>query len=625
MVARRILLALLLLVASLSSAPAQIQQSGTITPGHVPVWIAPGILGDGGPATAGNLSNVGITANDGLPFCINTGPTSGAYDELCLSVGLGGVGQLSLQNFNGAVAIPFQLLINGTPYSFTSGGGLVTSVTAGTGITVTGTPSAPIVSVNGSVVEGLTAGTGISVTGTAVVPIVNLAAIANHDLLANISGGALAPSATTLSAFLDDVIGSTPGDTIFRGASGWTSVGPGADASCYTYHTAGPSITWGSCAGSGGTGTVTQIIAGTGLTGGTITTTGTITVSYGTTGGTAAQGNDSRITGALQAASNLSDLANVTTAKGASGLNLATVATSGSASDLGSGTLPAARLPNPAASTLGGINSKDCSGSGQVVQTIGTDGSVTCGSSGGASVLRSYIAGCILSNDSGTPTTKLDISACQATDSTNAVYISPSAFTKSISGAWTSGSGNNGMGNGLTASAATWYHVFAIINAGSADIYFDTSAAAANAPASTTAFRRIGSIMTDGSVHILAFFQDEETFYWGTQLLDVNTSALGVTASLYVLTVPPGVKVRPLIRAAENGARQIILTSPDETDVAPGVYGNVPEFDLDTSNVSATPVLYTDTLGRVRARANSASSNFSIVTRGWIDSRGRFN
>jgi len=44
-----------------------------------------------------------------------------------------------------------------------------------------------------------------------------------------------------------------------------------------------------------GAGTVTSVVAGTGLTGGTITGSGTIAVSYGTTAGTAAQGNDSRL------------------------------------------------------------------------------------------------------------------------------------------------------------------------------------------------------------------------------------------------------------------------------------------------------------------------------------------
>lgn len=53
------------------------------------------------------------------------------------------------------------------------------------------------------------------------------------------------------------------------------------------------------------------VAPGTGLTqSGT-----TLQVTYGTTVGTAAQGNDSRITGALQASSNLSDVANPTTAR----------------------------------------------------------------------------------------------------------------------------------------------------------------------------------------------------------------------------------------------------------------------------------------------------------------------
>lgn len=42
-------------------------------------------------------------------------------------------------------------------------------------------------------------------------------------------------------------------------------------------------------------GTVTSVVGGTGLTGGTITSTGTLAVSYGTTSGTAAQGNDARL------------------------------------------------------------------------------------------------------------------------------------------------------------------------------------------------------------------------------------------------------------------------------------------------------------------------------------------
>lgn len=68
--------------------------------------------------------------------------------------------------------------------------------------------------------------------------------------------------------------------------------------------------------GGGGSGTVTQVNSGTGLTGGPITTTGTLSVSFGTSGTTACVGNDARLSDARTPTAHThpqSDVTNLTT------------------------------------------------------------------------------------------------------------------------------------------------------------------------------------------------------------------------------------------------------------------------------------------------------------------------
>lgn len=236
--------------------------------------------------------------------------------------------------------------------------------------------------------------------------------------------------------------------------------------------------------------------------------------------------------------------------------------------------------------------------------------------------------GLTLSNDSGTPNTVLDIAAGTCADSANAVTVTLGAFTKSVAGSWAAGSGGNGMGTGLTATAATWYHVFAIIVSGSADVYFDTSVTAANKPASTTAFRRIGSIDLDGSVHIVPFGQNGDRFDRGTPLQEYNgTPGVTTAVSLTLNATPPGVPVQALLSggildSAANG--YMYLSSLAQADVAAsGAAQSVTNGASAGGAASLSATVLTNASQQIRRRVSAATTTANIITNGYIDTRGR--
>lgn len=247
----------------------------------------------------------------------------------------------------------------------------------------------------------------------------------------------------------------------------------------------------------------------------------------------------------------------------------------------------------------------------------------------GLTVLRSYLAGLALSNDGSSPNTVLDVAAGQCADSTNAVMINLGAFTKSTGGSWVAGSGSNGMGQTLTIAATTWYHVFAIINGAAADMYFDTSVTAANKPTGTTAFRRIGSMLTDASSHIVAFSQNGDEFLWAVPVADVSVVNLGTTATLYTLSAPLGVKVNALFRGfcSNPSGFNMLINSPDENvSLSEAPTGNITTTESTSASRAFGPLnLRTNTSSQIRAVSNTASTTLNIATYGWVDTRGRFN
>lgn len=245
-------------------------------------------------------------------------------------------------------------------------------------------------------------------------------------------------------------------------------------------------------------------------------------------------------------------------------------------------------------------------------------------------VPRSYLAGLTLSNDGTSPNTVLDVAAGMAADSSNATYISlSSTLTKATQGAWAAGANSNGMGTGLTIAANTWYHVFAIVNNSSPDVYFDTSATAANAPSGTTAFRRIGSFKTDGSAHILAFSQNGDEFLWRTPINDVNVSNLSTSVTNYTLSVPTGVQTIAHTRGyavSASSVANMLCSSLDETG---STASNSPTGNLNlTFSVANDGIGYqrdvrTNTNAQEQCVSSAAATIYVEDTYGWTDRRGR--
>ena len=240
-----------------------------------------------------------------------------------------------------------------------------------------------------------------------------------------------------------------------------------------------------------------------------------------------------------------------------------------------------------------------------------------------APAFRGFLAGFTLSNDGTTPNTKIDASAGMCVDDTNTYPMSLAAGSVDFTIV-----GANGLDAGAIA-ASTWYHIFAIGGSGKTPaLLASTSISAPTYPSGYTYKRRLGSVKTDASSHLLAFSQNGDQFLWSVPFQDVNVSTLGATPTLYTLSTPPGVETEALLRINANNATNttaVLVTSPDVASSAAGT----PNGNWTLNVISAT----TGNVGEIRRRTNAssqvravstnASTQFGILTYGWLDTRGR--
>jgi len=219
----------------------------------------------------------------------------------------------------------------------------------------------------------------------------------------------------------------------------------------------------------------------------------------------------------------------------------------------------------------------------------------------------------------------IDISTGIIGDSTGDYGLElTSSLTKQIDATWAAGDAAGGLFSG-TVAADTTYHIF-LIRAdadGSIDAGFDTSVSAANIPTGYTAYRRVGSVVTDASANILAFTQLGDHFILGDHVEDADTT-VGTTAALITLSVPSGISVDVdlLIGISVTNTEAIAVSSPYTNDFSVSDNYNAAPSDVKVDVTRQRMMIRTNTSGQVRVRGGDASQAYSLNTFGWRDSRG---
>ena len=240
---------------------------------------------------------------------------------------------------------------------------------------------------------------------------------------------------------------------------------------------------------------------------------------------------------------------------------------------------------------------------------------------------RGYLNGLVASNAADTAN-DVTIGTGECRDSTNVEdMVLASAITKRIDAAWTVGNNVGGMDTGSV--AANFYHMWLIkrIDTGVVDALFSLSATAPTMPANYTIKRRICSFYRGAS--IVNWFQQGDEFWLNTPILDVNGGTVGTSATLLSLSTPGGgVRTTAMFSAWVNKSPatsfNFLFSCPDCADTDPtAVYDlSVPS---PTTYGEGTYQIRTNTSGQVRGRSTVAGCLVYITTKGFIDTRGRFD
>jgi hypothetical protein len=240
-------------------------------------------------------------------------------------------------------------------------------------------------------------------------------------------------------------------------------------------------------------------------------------------------------------------------------------------------------------------------------------------------VPRGYLAGLGLTNAADTDH-DITIAVGTCRDSTNAYTLTlASAMTKQIDAAWAAGTNAGGLDTGAVGNS-TFYYIFLIRkdSDGSIDALFSTSATSPTLPAGYTYFRRIGSLLTDGSANIRNGVWTGDGFHLNTFISDRNYAAVANTDRILITTsVPPGMIGHFMTMTGSASGTNYASSGPTtDADIAPSAYNDC-LYTANTTHQSTDRYIKVDASSRIYVRGSSTNITYGVKTLGWIDTRGR--
>lgn len=369
-----------------------------------------------------------------------------------------------------------------------------------------------------------------------------------------------------------------------------------------------------------GTGTVTSVGSGTGLTGGAITTSGTLALDFSDAGASPALNADEcRFTNNVTSSGYI--VCEGDTADAFESRIFFTDPT-------GDRTFTIPNADSVATQPL------TCS-AGSFVSAVSAAGVVTCTASAG-SYPPGHIFGLTMSNaaDAANDITVATGSARSEGDTGDIVLSS--TITKQLDAAWAVGNNAGGLNTGSEA-VSTWYEVHLIkrVDTGVVDVMFTTTANRATLPTNYTLQRRIGWVRNDAASAILAFTQVDDNFTLTTQINDVSATVT-TTATAVTLTAPPNSKAlfRASLASVTSADRPstIVFSEIAEGNVTPAIGTGIASlsvypFTANSDSAAGQFELRVSSTSQIEHDGifTTSAGSFDISTFGWEDSRLRLS